>query len=152
MILLAVITACHDRPLSYWCIQAQLACHDISRQWTLRRAINKADELQTAAAITPRALNVLRFDCVSQHSTFYMTAQATLYASSSCFFQTVCQNNTVESGRRWVFGWRSRGANCCDYHRWGHGEGDAWQVELSLKNAAVRRKVSVFTAQVYWMP
>lgn len=99
MILFAVIAACHDRTHSCLCIHAQLACHDISQQWTLRQAINKADELQTAAAIIPELL----MDCIlivsaNTQTTFYTTVEALLYTSSSCFFHSVCQNSMVESG------------------------------------------------------
>lgn len=58
--LLAVIAACHDRTHSCSCLRSQLACHDISSQRTLRQAINKADELQTAAAI----IQELLMDCI----------------------------------------------------------------------------------------
>lgn len=98
MILFAVIAACHDRAHSYLCIQAQLACHDISQQWTLRQAINKADELQTAAAIIPELL----MDCIlivsaNTRATFYMTVEAFAVHFQQLFFPH-CQNNMVESG------------------------------------------------------
>ena len=148
MIPFAVIAACHDRTHSCWCIQAQLACHDISSQWTLRQAINKADELQTAAALIPELL----MDCIlivsaNTRTTFYATVEARPCTSSSCFFPPrlskqhgwVRQEVDVRM-EKWGGG---GGVNCCDYHRWGHGEGEAWQVELSLWNAAV------FMVQVY---
>ncbi len=102
MILFAVITACLDRTHSYLCIQAQQACNDISSEWTLRQAINKADELQTAAAIIPELL-MDRILIVSANTqvTFYMTVEALPYTSSSCFFPTVCQNNMLESAGGW---------------------------------------------------
>lgn len=109
MILFALITACHDRSHSYLCIQAQLACNDISQQWTLRQAINKADELQTAAAIFPELL-MDRILIVSANTwvTFYMTLEASPHTYSGRFFHRVCQNNAAESGGgRWVLGWRS---------------------------------------------
>lgn len=91
--------ACHNRTHSSVCVQPQLKCNDISQQWTLRQAINKADELQTTAAIIPGLL----MDCILIVSantlvTFYMTAEAPLYTSSSCFYHHLCQNNMVESG------------------------------------------------------
>lgn len=99
MILFAVISACHNRTHSYLRVQPQLKCNDISQQWTLRQAINKADELQTAAAIIPELL----MDCIlivsaNTPMTFYMAAEAPLYTSSSCFYHPVCQNSMVESG------------------------------------------------------
>lgn len=121
-------------------------------QWTLRQAINKADELQTAAAIIPELL----MDCIlivsaSTPVTFYMTVEALPCTCGSCFFHTVCQNNTVESSGGGYSDGVLGGISCCDYRRWGHGEGEAWQVELSLRNATIQRSdVSMFTAQVYW--
>lgn len=146
-----MMSACHNRTHSSVCVQPQLKCNDISQQWTLRQAINKADELQTTAAIIPELL----MDCILIVSantlvTFYMTAEAPLYTSSSCFNHPVCQNNMVKSRGGGCYDGEVGGVNCCDYHRWEHGEGEVWQVELSLRNATVHRNMSMFTAQVNW--
>lgn len=145
MILFALITACHDRAHSYLLIEAPMACSDISWQWTLRQTINKADELQTAAAIIPELLMDriwLYQPTLEWPFTWWLKLHYTLYR----FFSTRSVQTTwlsqAEAG--WCKDGEVKGINCCDYHRWGHGEGEAWEVgcHRGMQN------ISRFTAQV----